>query len=144
MSQTAIDILSAIAQLLLASPVADLVNDQIRPLSAATADRMPLLVYQRAEGETFDTMQGSATWEKAIINLHAYAADYATAQSILIAMKGTPGNPGALHNFKGVIGNVTIGIIRWKGDVDASEAPDIGQEAPIVAPGANYFVIFHT
>jgi hypothetical protein len=144
MNVVAIDILSAIAQLLLASPVADLVNDQVRPLSAATADRLPLLVYQQAEGETFDTMQGSATWEKATINLHAYAPDYATARSILIAMKGTPQTAGALHNFSGVVGNVTIGIIRWKGDVDASEAPDIGQEAPIVAPGANYSVIFHT
>jgi ABC-type amino acid transport substrate-binding protein len=143
MSVVAADILQAIAQLLLASAAAPLIANRIRPLSAATTDVLPLLTYQEAAGETFDHMTGSATWEKITLQLDAFAADYATAKSILAALKGRPGNPGALHNFRGVVGNVTIGIARWKDDFDATEAPDIGQETPIIRLQSNYQVIFH-
>ena len=142
-SLTATDILSAIAQLLLASPVAPLVSNRIRPLTAATTDKLPLLTYQEATGETFDTMQGSATWEKITLQLDVFAADYATAKAILLAIKGSPGNPGALQNFSGVVGDVTIGIARWKDDLDATEPPDIGQESSIVRLQSTYSIIFH-
>jgi hypothetical protein len=143
MSVVAADPLQAIAQLLLGSAVAPLVSGRIRPLTAATTDHLPLLTYQEASGETFDTFQGSATWEKITVQLDAFAGDYATAKSILAAIKGTSANPGVLHNFSGVVGNVTIGIARWKDDFDASESPDIGQEMPIVRLQSNYAIIFH-
>jgi hypothetical protein len=145
MSVVAADIFQAVSQLLLGNAaLAAVLKDRVRPLSAATTDVLPLMTFEEAEGETFDTMQGSATWEKITLQFHVFAGDYGTAKAILRLMKGVPGTPGILHNFTGVVGDVTIGVARWKGDVDASEAPNIGQENTIVAPGARYFIIFHT
>ncbi len=80
--------------------------------------------------------------ERLTICFHAYAEDYATAKAVLAAMKGTPGN-SALQNFRGTVGGVQIGRAWWKGNIDSSEAPDIGQENSIASPGANYLVLYH-
>lgn len=138
MSVTATDCASAIAQLLLASALAPLVKNSIRPLNAATTDRRPFVTYQAVETEEFEHMTGTASWSKMTLQLDFFSDDYATAQSLLAAAKTE------LKNFSGSTGDVTIGICRHKSDSDETELPDIGEEQPIIRLQSNYLVIYQT
>lgn len=106
--------------------VASLVNDRIYPLVAPQRAELPLLTYQRVDGERIRTLAGPTGSAHPRLQINCFATTYRDAKTLAEAVRL------ALDGLADTtMDDVSVASVGLLNEIDMTESPVSGEEIPV-------------